>query len=141
MLLPWKAHQHKRFSNETPLSWPLRSHLVIEPLIALFLLVPPRIAILVPDLCCVSPSLRAIIRRTSAGTPNDALTKRVLLARRPRKYYIDSWVRISGILNVSKFQDQKATQNKAELTSLMKENLNLKVELDSKASDTHRGGQ
>ena len=63
--------------------------------------------------------------------PNDVLTKRVLFARPQRKCYRDPWCRISEILHVSKFQAQKATQNKAELTSLMKENLNFKEEPDS----------
>ena len=41
------------------------------------------------------------------------------------------WCRISEILNVSNFQAKKVMQNKAELTSLMKKNLNFNVELDA----------
>ena len=41
--------------------------------------------------------------------PNDTLTKRVPFARPQRRYCRDPWCRISEILNVSKFQAQKAT--------------------------------
>ena len=41
------------------------------------------------------------------------------------------WYRISEILNVSKFQAKKVTQNKADLACLMKKNLNFNVEVDS----------
>ena len=47
----------------------------------------------------------------------------VLISRRER---------FQEILNAYKFQAEKATQNKGELTSLMKKNLDFKVEPDSK---------
>ena len=75
--------------------------------------------------------------------PNDTLTKCILFAGLDLNASIieTNWCRISEILNVSKFQAQKATQNKAELTSLMKKDLNFKVELDSRVTETHHGGR
>ena len=52
-----------------------------------------------------------------------------LFARPQFKYYRHPCCSISEILNVSKFQTQKATQNKA---SLMKKKLDFKLELESK---------
>ena len=49
--------------------------------------------------------------------------------------------RFQEILDAYMFQAEKATQNKGELTSLMKKNLDLKVEPDSKVSGTHHRGQ
>jgi len=63
---------------------------------------------------------------------NDTTTKHVLFALDLNTSIIEThWCRISEILNVSKFQAKKVMQNKAELTSLMKNNLNFNVELDS----------
>ena len=73
--------------------------------------------------------------------PNDALTKRVLFVQLNASIIETDWCRISEILNVSKFEAQMAMQNKAELTSLMKKNLNFKVALDSRVTETHHGGQ
>ena len=72
--------------------------------------------------------------------PNDTLTKRVPFARPQRRYCRDPWCRISEILNVSKFQAQKAEYS-TQLTSLMEKILIFKVELDPKVSDIHHGGQ
>ena len=68
---------------------------------------------------------------------NDTTTKHVLFALDLNASIIEThWCRISEILNVFKFnvfkfQAKKVMQNKAELTSLIKKNLNFNVELDS----------
>lgn len=49
--------------------------------------------------------------------------------------------RFQEILIAFKFQAEKATQNKGELISLMKKNLNFKVEPDSKVSGARHRGQ
>ena len=66
---------------------------------------------------------------------NDTLTKCVPFARPQRRYCRDPRCRISEILNVSKPRRQLCQ------LSLMKKNLNFKVELDSIASDVHHTGQ
>mgnify|MGYP006964535189 FL=1 len=63
---------------------------------------------------------------------NDTTNKHVLFALDLNASIIEThWCRISEILNVFKFQAKKVMQNKAELTSLIKKNLNFNVELDS----------
>ena len=63
---------------------------------------------------------------------NDTTTKHVLFALDLNASIIEThWCRISEILNISKFQAKKVMQNNAELTSLMNNNLNFNVEVDS----------
>mgnify|MGYP006896104837 FL=1 len=76
------------------------------------------------------PSLGAIVRPTSAGSPNDALAKSLLVSWRQRKYHRDPWCWISEILNVSRAKPRMQRNVSRRRISTSKKQ-------DSRASDTH----